>query len=124
MATRPQFANDQVSTLVASGSVTGASGVAPITGGASPVMVGIAASTGAGGQSIVRNSAGNYTITLPNAEAFKNCVFFAFPIGVAATDITFHLISFSAVGVINYIANATAAATDCDHYFFVLRLSN
>lgn len=124
MASRPQFANDTISTIVVAGSVTGASGVAPIAGGASPAMVGIAASTGAAGQSIVLGTTGNYTMTLPNAEPFKDCLFFAFGIGIAATDITFHVISFSAAGVIVYQANAAAVATNCDHYFFVLRIAN
>lgn len=118
MSLMPLFKDDAQCSLIAAGSVTGATpATAPIAGGASPILRGIASSA------VTYVSAGKYTIQLPGNEPFKNCLFFAVPIGVAATDITFHVISFSAAGLITYQANAAAVATDCDHYFMVIRYS-
>lgn len=118
---QPNFQNDSVSSLYAAGSVTGATGVAPIAGGASPLLKGVAAA------GIGRTSAGLYTINTATglgaeALAFKDGSIDMTPIGIAATDITMHIVSWTAAGLITVQANAGAVATDCDFTFKIWRI--
>jgi hypothetical protein len=121
----PPFTSDTVHAIICAGSVTGASGVAPIAGGGSPTMRGIAPSTGAAGQSIVRLGAGSYTIQLPGGEPSTVGSIHITPIGAAGT-IQFHVVSWSAAGLITIESVLGSSVgpivpTDSDFIFAVYR---